>query len=49
MLYNVSITFVADCASNCITCAATDPGKCDTCKTGYRLKTDKTCEGNLIE
>ncbi|KAI0209770.1 hypothetical protein LSAT2_005508 [Lamellibrachia satsuma] len=33
-----------DCASNCASCASTEPGKCDTCNIGFRLKADKTCE-----
>ena len=44
----ITIMFISDCASNCISC--TEPGKCDQCKTGYRLKAeDKKCEGNLID
>ena len=44
---NIIIMLFLDCASNCVNC--TNPGNCDSCKTGYLLKADKTCEGNLID
>ncbi|KAK2172835.1 hypothetical protein NP493_925g02033 [Ridgeia piscesae] len=39
---NIIIMLFLDCASNCVNC--TNPGNCDSCKTGYLLKADKTCE-----